>query len=233
MSGPGVIALGAAQFIPGVDVIVDAALVVGVVGLGGYAIIKAYQNSQTQLKDAPQAQACADCGDGPDCFEPPDRSDPKKLAEFRRQLRGQESGINDMSPQELMDNINKYNNEGGRDAYPGEAAGRRQFRQQQWNKTYDKALDRYGANPNAEQLAEGDANAALKGQSALHNPDMKAGGRPQATDLGGSSENSSLGSQWTKVKKGSKLSRADQLKKAAEKAKADGKSKMDVKLDEC
>ena len=229
-------ALAGVQFIPGIDVIVDAALVLSVVGLGAIALSQAYKNSQSQLKDSPQVEACADCGDGPDCFEPPDRNDPKKLAEFRRQMKGQQDGINKLSPDQVMNNIDHYAEE-GRGGYPGEAADRRAFRQTQWDEAYKKAVNRYSQDPNtavkADDLARQAADDTLSGKAALHNPDMVAGGKPTATDLGDAGANSSLGSQWGKTRSGSKLSRAQQLRKAAEKAKQAGKSKMDVNLNEC
>ena len=103
MSGAAAAALAGVQFIPGLDVIVDVGLVVAAVGLGAFALSHAYNNSHAQLKDSPQAHACADCGNGPDCFEPPDRNDPEKLAEFRRQLKGQQDGINKLSPDQVME----------------------------------------------------------------------------------------------------------------------------------
>ncbi len=236
MSGAVAAGLAGVQFIPGLDVIVDVGLVVAAVGLGAYALSKAYSNSQSQLKDSPQVEACADCGDGPDCFEPPDRNDPKKLAEFRRQLKGQQDGINKLSPDEVIKNIDSYA-KNGRAAYPGEAASRRAFRSTQWNKAYNKALDQYSEDPNtaadADNLAGQAADNALSGKAALHNPDMVAGGNPAATDLGDAGVNSSMGSQWAKTRSGSTLSRAQQLRKAAEKAKKAGKTKMDVNLNEC
>ncbi len=236
MSGFAAAAFTGVQFVPGLDVIVDVGLVVAAVGLGAYALSQAHDNSKAQLRDSPQVQACADCGDGPDCFEPPDRNDPKKLGEFRRQLKGQQDGINKLSPDEVMDNIDRYAKD-GRGAYPGEAADRRAFRQTQWNNAYDKAFDRFSQDPasagDADALAGKAADGALSGQAALHNPDMVAGGKPTATDLGDTGPNSSMGSQWAKTRSGSKLSRAQQLRKAAEKAKNAGKSKMDVDLNEC
>lgn len=236
MSGFAAAALAGVQFIPGLDVIVDAGLVVAAVGLSAVVLAQAYNNSHTQLKDSPQVGACADCGDGPDCFEPPDRNDPKKLAEFRRQLKGQQDGINKLSPDQVMNNIDRYAKD-GRGAYPGEAADRRAFRQTQWNKAQEDAFDGFSEDPNtagdADALSEKAANDALSGKAALHNPDMVAGGKPAATDLGDAGVNSSLGSQWAKTRSGSKLSRAQQLRKAAEKAKQAGKSQMDVDLKEC
>lgn len=192
------------------------------------AISHANDKADAQLKDADTAQPCHDCGDGPDCFEPPDRSDPDSLAEFRRQLKGQQDGINQMSPQEVIDGIDKYAAQ-GRSGYPGESAMRKAFRQQAWNDEYDRVLEETGDKAAATKQAD----EALRGTAALHNPDLVAGGGPQPTDIGGASENSSMGSQWAKKGPSSQMTRAQQLRKAAEKAKAEGKQKMDVTLDEC
>ena len=236
MSGAAAAALAGVQFIPGIDVIVDVGLAVAAVGLGAYALSQAYNNSKSQLKDSPQVEACADCGDGPDCFEPPDRNDPDKLAEFRRQLKGQQDGINEMSPDQVMNNIDHYA-EQGRGGYPGEAADRRAFRQTQRDERYGKAFDDLIQDPataaDAHDLATKAADDALSGKAALHNPDMVAGGEPIAKDLGDAGANSSMGSQWAKTRSASKLSRAQQLRKAAEKAKKAGKSLMNVDLKEC
>ena len=236
MSGAAAAALAGVQLIPGLDAIVDVGLAVAAVGLSAVALTQAYNTSHAQLRDSAQTQACADCGDGPDCFEPPDRDDPKKLAEFRRQLKGQQDGINQMSPDQVMDGVDRYA-EDGRGAYPGEAADRRAFRETRWNESYLDALDQYRQGPataaNARNMATKAADAALSGKAALHNPDMVAGGKPIATDLGDAGINSSLGSQWAKSRSGSKLSRAQQLRKVAEKAKQAGKAKMDVNLNEC
>lgn len=207
-----------------IGLIVMAVVVKGV----SNAVQNANDQADTQLKDADTAQPCHDCGDGPDCFEPPDRTHPKNLAEFRRQLKAQQDGINDMSPGDVIKGIDKYAAE-GRSGYPGEAGMRKAFREKVWNDTYDTELEESGN----ETIAEQKANAAVDGKAALHNPDLVAGGNPQPTDIGGASENSSLGSQWAKKGPKSNLTRAQQLKKAAEKAKTEGKQKMDVTLDEC
>ncbi|MGC9271830.1 polymorphic toxin type 15 domain-containing protein [Acidiphilium sp.] len=165
---------------------------------------------------------------GPDCFEPPDRSDPKKQAEFRRQLKAQQDGINKMSPKDVIDGIDKYATE-GRGGYPGEAAMRKAFRVESWNNEFDRVLEETGD----KALAKQQADEALRGTAALHNPDLVAGGGPKPTGIGGASENSSIGSQWAKKGPGSQLTRAQQLREEAEKAKAEGKQKMDVTLDEC
>lgn len=207
-----------------------------VIVVGGIALYHAHEQAQDQLNDSPQAKPCADCGDGPDCFQPPENASPEEQAEFSRQLRAQQDGINKMTPQEVIDNINKYQ-QGGRDAYPGESAARKALRTKAANAEYDKALNKYLNDPatagDADQLAQQDADAYMKGKSALHNPDLVAGGDATPSDIGNSRINSSLGSQWRNTANGSKLSRAEQLKAAAEKAKAQGKTKMDVDLEEC
>lgn len=205
----------------------------GLIGLGATVLAaKAVDNANDKagahLRDKAAATPCSDCGDGPDCFEPPDRSDAASRAEFQRQLKAQQDGINQMSPQEVIDGIDKYAAE-GRGGYPGEAAMRKAFRQEIWNDAYKRAL----TNTGDEAFAEQQANEALRGQAALHNPDLIAGGGPWPTDIGGASANSSLGSQWAKKGPGSKLTRAQQLRQEAEKAKAQGKQKMDVTLEEC
>ena len=135
-----------------------------------------------------------------------------------------------------MNGVDRYV-EDGRGAYPGEAADRRAFRETRWNETYLDALDQFRQDPataaDARALSSKAADDALSGKAALHNPDMVAGGKPIATDLGSTAVNSSIGSQWAKTRSGSTLSRAQQLRKAAEKAKKAGKALMDVKLNEC
>ncbi len=101
-----------------------------------------------------------------------------------------------MSPDEVMNNIDRYVKE-GRSGYPEGAADRQAFRQTRWGKTYKGALDRFRQDPatavNARALAGKATDDALSGKAALHNPDMSAGGKPIATDLGDSGVNSSWG----------------------------------------
>lgn len=52
-------------------------------------------------------------------------------------------GINKMSPQDVIDGIDKYS-AGGRKAYSTEAADRRAFRNQAWNDAFDSAFDATG-----------------------------------------------------------------------------------------
>ena len=170
------------------------------------SIYNAHSKAQANLKPADTAQPCHDCGDRPDCFTPPDRKDPEKLKEFRRQLKGQQDGINKMSPQDVIDGIKKYK-AGGREAFPGEADMRKTFRDQA-KKAALRAARRNGL---SKAEAEQAARDALAGKAALHNPDLTAGGLPEPTDLGDASINSSIGSQWAKPKPGSKSSRSDQL----------------------
>ena len=154
-----------------------AELLSGPVGwaiLGGTAVVgaavaaasiyNAHSKAQANLKPADTAQPCHDCGDRPDCFTPPDRKDPEKLKEFRRQLKGQQDGINKMSPQDVIDGIKKYK-AGGREAFPGEEGMRRTFRDQA-KKAALRAARRNGLSKAEAEQAARDAMAG-KGRRSI------------------------------------------------------------------
>lgn len=151
------------------------------------------------------------------------------MGEFRRQLKGQEKGINEMSPDELINNIDRYSDLGRDEANPGEQKMREEYRKEYWENNYIDHLNAYGNEESARKYAD----QRLQGKAALHNPDMRAGGKPMPTDMGDTKVNSSLGSQWSKKGPSSKLRRWEQLKKAAEKAKEAGKKIMNINLREC
>ncbi|MBS1002918.1 polymorphic toxin type 15 domain-containing protein [Acetobacter thailandicus] len=206
----------------------------GLIGLAATYLISSAlehmnQEADTSLTDKEAAEPCYDCGDGPDCFRPPEDADQETVEEFRRQLKGQENGINKMSPDEIIDNIDRYSDLGRDGANPGEQNMREQYRKKYWLKNFRKSLDKY----DDEDAAKKYADDMSKGKAALHNPDMRAGGNPMPTDMGSSRVNSSLGSQWSKKGPSSKLKRWEQLKKAAHKAKGAGKKLMNIDLREC
>lgn len=218
------------------------AIVGGVIGYGaGIALSKALQNANTKadtsLSPSDTSQPCADCGDGPDCFEPPDGADPE---EFARQLQMQEDEINELSPDDMLQRLadgdarkaatNSYR--GSRDAELRQAE-RDKVSGRAFDDAYESALQSGESSGTAKRIADEAAQAALKGQDALHVLDWVAGGDGTISGLGDSSVNRSIGSQWAKAKRGSALSRRDQLREAAKKAKAEGKEKMDVSLEEC
>lgn len=123
------------------------------------------------------------------------------LEEFKRQMKLQEQGLNNMSPNEMLLNQGKYlANPAGMRALsePLQAKARQEYRNDpRIRKMYS---EKYGAVQGPIKLAE-----YLDSAAALHNPDMIAGGSynsvvdktlPIENRIGGLSENSSMGSQW-------------------------------------
>lgn len=111
-------------------------------------------------------------------------------AEFERQLKDQEEGINSLTVDEFITNRNRYLEEGR--AVEGNAAQKLARQEALKDKVMElrkQGLSRVEANEQAE--------AWLKDQAALHNPDQIAGGNPH--HIGGMGDrkiNSSIGSQW-------------------------------------
>lgn len=110
------------------------------------------------------------------------------LGEFHRQLDLQQRGLNDLTVGEYLDNRAAYESM-SRPHSPAQQAARE-----------DAASDRLtelileGVDPEQARL---DVGTWLKGQNALHSPDMISGGRPDnVTGLGHAGVNKSLGSQW-------------------------------------
>jgi hypothetical protein len=211
--------------------------VVVVVGITALAVQKANEKADEKLKEGDSTEACADCGDGPECFEPPEGADPE---EFARQLAEQEAELNKLSPDELLKRLaegdaRKLSTGGYRGA--GDAAARQAAREAAYEEARVAAVKRLmkeGA-PLAEieERAAKEAAAALAGKDATHALDWIAGGDGAISGLGDSGVNRSIGSQWSKTGSGSQLSRREQLREAAKKAKARGDSKMNLDLKEC
>ncbi|MCK9541315.1 MAG: polymorphic toxin type 15 domain-containing protein [Novosphingobium sp.] len=218
------------------------AVIGGLVGLGvGLLLAKAVENASSDADEAlgegTQTKACADCGDGPDCFEPPKGSDPD---EFAQQLKEQQDAINKLSPDELLKRLadgdaRKMATGSYRGA--GDAAARSAARDAAARQAGDAARKQALASGKslgeANALADQAARGALAGKDATHALDWIAGGDGEISGMGDRSINRSIGSQWKSAGDGSQLSRREQLRKAAEKAKAQGKSKMDVDLEKC
>ncbi|WP_116084339.1 polymorphic toxin type 15 domain-containing protein [Tropicimonas sp. IMCC34011] len=199
-------------------------------GMAGRAAAEAVASAMTdanedaeEMSDEDASTSCAECGEI-DCFTPPDGADPE---EFRRQLKEQQDAINEMSPDEILGNMERYANE-GRGA--GDAAARRAARdayrtRETRNRTTE--LRRQGlSRPDAEAQAGQEVAEAMRSLDALHAPDGIAGGDGTISGLGNRSVNRSIGGQW-------KNGRADQLKDIAEQSQREGMEKMDVELDIC
>jgi len=162
-------------------------------------------------------------------------------AEYDRQLKGQQDGINDMTVKEYLDNREAYNKIGRKGTGSAQQKARDNFESKLFNK-YKKELrktDRLRGEE-LESRANFLAKRDMKTLNALHNPDMIAGGYDNVVDLGDASVNKSIGSQWKNNGKddaGNKLisSRVEamdtQAKKALEELGPD--AKMNVDLHRC
>lgn len=111
--------------------------------------------------------------------------------EYKRQLKNQEDGLNKLTIQEYLDNIKGYKSNGrGTEAAKIQQKVRQDaidLKIQELRK--EKKLNYSEAKKQAEEW--------IKTQSALHNPDMIAGGNPlNVTEVGDARINSSIGSQW-------------------------------------
>ena len=180
-------------------------------------------DAETETKEEEAENTCAECQEI-DCFTPPEGADPE---EFARQLKEQQDAINNMSPDELLGNMDRYA-EFGR---PAADAAARQAARNKWIADRTRALTgQYRAEgmsaADAAAKAAGDAASEASGLNATHTPDLVAGGDGTISGLGDASVNKSIGSQWGH-------GRADQLRSNAEEAKKQGKDKMDVNLEVC
>ena len=218
------------------------AVIGGLIGLGaGLLLAKAVEtansDASTSLSDHPVSQACADCGDGPDCFEPPKGADP---AEFADQLQDQQDEINKLSPDQMLDRLSEGDvRKDATKSYrgPGDSTVRERTRAEvadsAGRQAFDDTLKSNGSVAEADQADAAARREALLGKDATHSLDWVAGGDGKMSGVGDRSINRSIGSQWRHAKPGSRFTRREQLRKAAQKAKDQGKTKMDTKLKEC
>ena len=218
------------------------AVVGGLLALAvGHLVVKAVEtanhDASSSLSDHPVSQACADCGDGPDCFEPPKDANRE---EFNDQLQDQQDEINKLSPDQMLDRLSEGDaRKEATGSYRGEgdATARKATRgnagQEASEKAYERAINKGGTQTQAEQAAAEAQQAALQGKDATHALDWVAGGDGSMSGMGDRSINRSIGSQWSKTKRGSELTRREQLRAAAKKAKVRGQSKMNLKLKDC
>lgn len=145
------------------------------------------------------------------CFKKNAKGSP---AEYDRQLKGQQDGLNNMTAKEYL---------AGRKAYTGERASTEAAR-----KKYEASLIEQYRNSGHSKVDSGKMAAdKMKTLNALHNPDMIAGGKDITTDFGDAGVNKSIGSQWK--------SRVSDLDQAAEEAIKNGQGdhKMNVKMHRC
>lgn len=213
---------------------VVGAVVGGLIGLGigiyaAQKISEANSQADSELKDTPQDEVCADCGEV-GCFNTPEGGDPD---EMDRQLKEQQDAINKKSPDEILDRLNKFAEEGRPNDSAERNAARAQARNDAAKEAYTQARAAGKSRAEAEAAAQQAGDAALAGKDATHELDWVAGGDGKLSGLGDSKTNRSIGSQWTHKTPGSSTTRVEDLRNAAEAAKKAGKKTMDVELKRC
>lgn len=110
--------------------------------------------------------------------------------EYKRQLKNQEDGLNKLTIQEYLDNVENYK-KNGRGAEATKV--QKQLRKDAFNSKIEELRDSEMSYSEAKKQAV----EWIKTQSTLHNPDICAGGNPlDVTDVGDARINSSIGSQW-------------------------------------
>ncbi|QHG66307.1 DUF6861 domain-containing protein [Pseudomonas putida] len=145
-----------------------------------------------------------------------------KIGEFKRQLNGQEDGLNWMTVEEFLENVSSPSkrNSGvakrARERYQGSV-------QQSIENELQKTMDAF----EAQQVAIEKTLNRMSVLAALHNPDLIVGGKDAISDFGDRKVNSTIGPQWK--------SKIPKLKKAAETVPPElrGTTRMNVKLHKC
>ncbi|QHG64261.1 DUF6861 domain-containing protein [Pseudomonas putida] len=156
-----------------------------------------------------------------ECFKA-DKVPEYKVGEFKRQLSGQEDGLNWMTIDEFLE---KIENPEQRNKGLAQKARRKELEIIQEN--FEKELRKTMGPFEAQQVAMEKARNRMSAIAALHNPDLVAGGRDVISDFGDRQINSIIGPQWkTKI---------PNLKKAAEAVPPELRSstRMNVKLHKC
>ncbi|ACA86617.1 hypothetical protein Swoo_2338 [Shewanella woodyi ATCC 51908] len=166
------------------------------------------------------------------CFKKNKKGDAE---EYDRQLKGQQNGLNDMTVQQYLDNRKAYNAIGRKGTGAAQKEAREKFRDKLISEYKNDLID--SGEYFGQEAVEKATNLAMKEMktlNALHNPDMIAGGKDEVFDLGNSSVNQSIGSQW-KSKGTEKSSRVALMDIEAEKALAESgpNTKMNVDLHRC
>jgi hypothetical protein len=120
-------------------------------------------------------------------FKCPDGMDQK---EFKRQLKGQERGLNSMTVDHWIENRENYK-ENGR--APEGTEAQRELRE----KVLQSRIESNQQKHMSYSDSKAEAQKWIEGQAALHNPDQIAGGDPEKVSrMGDAKVNSSIGGQW-------------------------------------
>ncbi|WP_414834001.1 polymorphic toxin type 15 domain-containing protein [Afifella sp. YEN Y35] len=189
---------------------------------------EANDDAETQTKDDEAAVPCEDCGDI-GCFKPKKGATAEDNAEMERQLKEQQDAINDIPPDQLVNNMESYE-AAGRGA--SDAASRAAARNDWISETAAELMESGMSEPDAVS----EAKSRARTMDVIHTPDLSAGGTGDLSSynrgLASKGVNRSIGSQWSKKAPGADETRLEQLKKHAEQAHKRGE-KMNVKLKMC
>ncbi|KRP58335.1 DUF6861 domain-containing protein [Pseudomonas trivialis] len=155
-----------------------------------------------------------------ECFKA-DKLPVYKVGEFERQLKGQEGGLNRLTVEEYLENIAspvKRSAKASRQA--------RQDLEERLRARFQIEFVELGPGA-AKQAAIKKARETMASLAALHNPDLKAGGKDVIADFGDRQVNSSIGPQWRP--------KIQNLKEAAEKVPEYQRKStfINVKLHKC
>jgi Novel toxin 15 len=139
-----------------------------------------------------------------------------KLAEYERQLEGQEKGLNGMTVEQYLKGRNTYEKSGRKGTGKAQKNARKLYADELRESTIAKLNNQGIYGDEAERQARKIVKDEMGGLAALHNPDLGAGGEDVITALGDKGVNSSLGGQWPqRVNASDKLSRVKALDEAA------------------
>lgn len=112
--------------------------------------------------------------------------------EFERQLKGQQDGLNKLTVQEFLQNV-----EGSKKRSKIVAKrAKKHFYDKLISSLQRAFLKQKETADKAEEMASEEANNQMEGLAGLHNPDLVAGGFDVISDFGDSRVNSSIGAQW-------------------------------------
>jgi Novel toxin 15 len=155
----------------------------------------------------------------------------EKVPEFDRQLRGQERGLNDMTVDEYLKGRQAFD-EGAVKRSADVAKDARALYRDNLVADLSDELREAGVGPEeATQKAAKQAAETMKTLAALHNPDLKAGGKDVISDFGDRNVNSRIGAQWNSGNN-SRLSFLDAAAKGVPEGER-GTTKMNAKLERC
>ena len=158
------------------------------------------------------------------CFKKNAKGDP---AEYERQLRDQERGLNSLSVKEYLEGRARFKEIGRKGTGAAQAEAREKYSKELTKKFKDQLAEQGVVGAEAQKRATAMAADKMNTLAALHNPDMIAGGKDVVTAMGDKGVNSSIGSQW----KG-RVAELDEAAKGIPEAERGG-TMMNAKLKRC